>query len=104
VGPNYLRELFESKHLGKSSKTAAPTGTWACWEWELRGTSNGLALWMNDQPVNDLTVAPPLTWPAPSEARLRFGSSSAPDSFGPEGHDLWYDEIAIANERIGCDR
>jgi hypothetical protein len=107
-GPNVLRELFyygPGYDQSRLSRSGTPQGTWACWEWELRGTTNELAFWLNGQPVKDLAITPAMNWLAPRQARLSFGlSTSHVESYGPEGYDAWFDEIAIANQRIGCER
>jgi hypothetical protein len=74
---------------------------------QLGGDAQGFgdSLDRNGEPVKDMSITPTLNWLAPPETRLRFGlQTSHMESYGPEGYDAWFDEIAVANERIGCER
>lgn len=80
--------------------TLTPTGRWACWEWELRGTNNEVHFAIDDVEIPGLKVDSSMNWTAPPMAQLRFGL----EAFHPSdpGFGVWIDEIAVSAQKIGC--
>jgi hypothetical protein len=81
----------------------APAGRWACWEWEMRGASNEQAFSVDGARLASFAVTPEMGWTAPGRAQLVFGFQTFhPEPAHPAGFDFWIDDIAVANQPIGC--
>jgi hypothetical protein len=94
-----LKEQYDPRSL-------VPVGKWSCWEWEMRGSQSELYLWVDGQPVPGMTVLPSAkaVWAAPKLAHLSFGfRTSHTDSLPAGGYDVWLDNIAVDDQRIGCE-
>lgn len=104
-GPNKIRYMaqYGLGYDGLKLKIAtfgAPLGRWACWQWELKGTE--LRFSIDGQPVGG--DAPALDWVAPTQAQFSFGfMTSHANSYDPTGYDVWFDDIAISTQPIGCE-
>lgn len=107
-GPNVLRAIWNyRKGYGEVqyAEEATPKGQWTCWEWEINGTKNELNFWVDGKPVPSLSITANRQWLAPPQARLNLGLDSPHlDTFGPEGYDAWFDEIAVTADRLGCEK
>jgi hypothetical protein len=83
------------------SQTQIPLGEWACIEWEAsQGAGSGdVRVWLNGAELTDaaLTNVPVVNVDV-------FGFGVYPDTVPSSGFDLRYDEIAIDNKPIGCDK
>jgi hypothetical protein len=80
-----------------------PVDRWACWEWELRGSSNELAVSVDGQAIPSMNVPATKNWLAPPNATIALWSyTSHVESLPPGGYSVWYDEIAVSNAPIGC--
>jgi hypothetical protein len=81
-----------------------PRDRWACLEVGFLGATNELRVWLDDAEITRLHVTnwnpppPNLAWsPAYERAEIGF------EAYGGQGDiDIWYDEIAIGKNRIGC--
>jgi hypothetical protein len=97
-----------ASHVGQKDRVPR-VGEWACWEWELLGSKNELRLSVNGEPVMGMTagenVAPGNKgkWLAPPQAQFSFGfRTSHVESLPVGGSNIWLDEIAIDDAKIGC--
>jgi hypothetical protein len=81
-----------------------PAGAWACFEMSFDPGSTTLDVWVNGTEVPDMH---PTNIMLDTYDALRFGFekyagfSDDPDA-GAASLDLWYDDIAIGTQRIGC--
>ena len=89
-------------------ETAVPVNRWVCMEWEYKGNTNEMHFWQDGQLVPRLSVVghddnAPETWTAPAYNRIALGweiYSNADSSI--QSYDLWMDEVALDDQRIGC--
>jgi hypothetical protein len=85
------------------SKTRVPIGRWACWEWEIAGVTNEQRFWLDGQEVTDMRIGAAQGWTAPRSGNVTVGWDAYHGSPTiPDGFDIWFDEIAVASDRIGC--
>lgn len=110
---HFLANLWESPtqlDCWKSSNTSLtmPEGRWACLEWHFDGARNEAELWLDGQPVNEVTVMgqgdgcvnrASLPWHFPAFDRLSVGWM-AYQAYGAQ--ELWLDDVALGTQRIGC--
>jgi hypothetical protein len=81
-----------------------PRERWACIETEYAGTAHELRVWLDDTEITRLHVTnwnppPPNQAWSPAYERVEIGF----EAYGGQGEiDIWYDEIVIATNRIGC--
>jgi hypothetical protein len=82
-----------SDDMGKGSNVGPDQGKWGCYEWHI--TPNSLDVYLDGTmlPISE-------TWTMPTLTLLRVGFERF--SMGAAG-DLWLDDIAINDSRIGCD-
>ena len=81
-----------------------PRERWACLEVGYLGTQHELRVWLDDNEITRLHVTnwnpppPNLAW-SPAYERVEIGF----EAYGGQTEsDIWYDEIAIGKNRIGC--
>lgn len=92
-----------------ANQSVIPTSAWSCLEWKFDGQNNALSLWLDGEPLNDLSVVgtgqgcvnQPATyvWTAPQFDSLDVGWESYQTD---EARTLWLDDVALGAERIGC--
>ena len=81
-----------------------PAGAWTCFEMSFDPASTTLDVWVNGTEVPDMH---PTNIMLDTYDTLRFGFekyagfSDDPDA-GAASLDLWYDDVAIGTQRIGC--
>ena len=81
-----------------------PRERWACVEVGYLGTAHELRIWLDDAEITRLKVTnwnplPPNPAWSPAYERVEIGF----EAYGGQGEiDIWYDEIAIGDHRIGC--
>lgn len=80
-----------------------PLGRWTCWEWELHGATNELALSVDDRPIPGTKVAAAKNWLAPGHVAVDLFLYMGVGSF-ERTYSVWYDEVAVDDKRIGCMR
>jgi hypothetical protein len=82
------------------SQTRIPVREWACIEWQVsQGAARGdLRVWLNGAELTDVTMT---NVPLITIEEFWFGLYP---EFAPGATDAWYDEIAIDNKPIGCDK
>jgi hypothetical protein len=81
-----------------------PAGAWTCFEMSFDPASTTLDVWVNGTEVPDMH---PTNITLDTYDALRFGFekyagfSDDPDA-GAASLDLWYDDVAIGTQRVGC--
>jgi hypothetical protein len=91
-----------AREMGVLSATAKPTGRWTCFEWEFKGDSHELHLYMDGNEITDVAVMNPV-WAAPTWTQMSIGwQHYEQDDAG--GYELWVDEVAVNDTRITCAR
>jgi hypothetical protein len=91
-------------------RPSAPTeaGAWLCMEWQMRGSDSAINIWIDEEAQPDLSVSTnnhggnqvPFVFPQLQTIWLGwqlYQGGSTPGQF-----NLWYDDIVIATERVGC--
>jgi hypothetical protein len=101
--------LPELSPVGVAMSSAPSAGNWHCIEWMVSGQAAGLSTWLDGQALPGLRVDGDPTpdvdrqwlqktgW-QPKLSDVRFGW----ESYGDQANTLWFDDLAIAQERIGC--
>jgi hypothetical protein len=72
---------------------------WACLELGL-AAGGGVEVWLDGAPVGGVT--PPASAVAPGLSVLYLGAATAATDGAPV--DAWFDELVLADQRVGCDR
>jgi hypothetical protein len=81
-----------------------PRDRWACVEVGFFGGTNELRVWLDDAEITRLHVTnwnppPPNSAWSPAYERAEIGF----EAYGGQNEsDIWYDEVAIGKNRIGC--
>jgi hypothetical protein len=89
-----------SPTVKRTMSTAFPTDVWVCVELELRLTSPGqVNVWFDDTAVPELSAAQTTTGVAMQQ--LAYGIF-LPAQNAVGAFDIFYDEILIDDQRIGC--
>ncbi len=88
-----------SVHSQYTSRSPVPVNRWSCWEWEFDGSTKQLRVWVDESKVIDITQP---TWTAPRFEEITFGYRNG--HVEPGGYDVWIDEVAANDRRIGCAR
>lgn len=80
------------------SQTAHVTaGRWSCLELYFNSQTLDAAVWLDDQPVADLTKPLPSAGGVIDSIRLQFAEDTP-----PVAGNLWLDEVMVSRSRIGC--
>ncbi|MCA9709294.1 MAG: hypothetical protein KDK70_25855 [Myxococcales bacterium] len=82
-----------------------PLQQWLCIEWEYDGANDGMRYWMNGEEVTDMTVtadSEDQPWVAPVFDALELGWRTFQAAPQAEGYDVYWDALALASSRIGC--
>lgn len=74
---------------------SAPAGVWTCIELLLDHAAPAIDVWVNDVEVPDLHQT---AWKIDAYDYLRFGF----EKYGGPASDIWYDDIAIGTQKLGC--
>lgn len=105
---NYAGPSSTCNDCSVISATSHPADTWICLEWMFDGTNSVQRYWLDGQELTDthttLNGSPSNPtqnpWPAPRFETLDLGWETYILDVGAA--DLWYDDVAIDDERIGC--
>jgi hypothetical protein len=89
---------------------SAPTtaNTWQCVEWRLDPQDNQVQTWFDGVDNPDLTASTDnhggneVPFKLPKITTVKIGWQLYQPGTTPEAFDVWIDDIALANERIGC--
>ena len=96
--------IEEHGGLRKMGRYAEPD-VWTCIEWEYDGANNEMRYWfdgvLDEDMVVESTEDPPWTAPPFQSFELGYHTYQAPDS--GDAFDIWFDDLALHTERIGCD-
>jgi hypothetical protein len=100
-------DILRVEHGTGASPTVFPTASrimrdrWHCIEWKLTsgGASPQAQLWLDSVEATELMVTKPALGPL---EYVGFGGAAAAGGWGT--FDLWYDEVALDDKRIGCDK
>jgi hypothetical protein len=93
---------------GIAASTPLPTGDWQCFEYHL-GTDGTIETWLNSKAIDGLTSkagvanANAAQWQRSSVIPKVTGIYFGWESYGGDTNTLWYDDISISSERVGCD-
>ena len=92
----------------KGSDTEVPKGTWACMEWAFLGDTNELHFYLDGNELTDIAIPPEglngNVWTAPMFNSAYFGWITYENDTASDHYDVWYDNVAIDTQRIGCDK
>jgi hypothetical protein len=91
-----------------ASATALPTDRWVCLEWAFTGATSDLAgasgtsdVWLDGVAVPELHATMNVaSWPPFHQLALADDDNAGAR---PNGTDVWFDELAIGPQRIGCE-
>jgi hypothetical protein len=91
-----------------ANKPPLPLERWLCWEFQIDGSKNDMALWVDGEPshsINDTgqgcVGGKQGTWAAPSFGSVRLGQFNA-QTAGNQTR-IWMDDVALGTSgRIGC--
>lgn len=100
--------LPEQSPAGVAQSAPLPTATWNCVEFKVSGADGTIQTWLNGSAVAGLTEdGVPThdldgqwlnrTW-RPKLTDLRLGW----ESYGEGADTLWYDDVAVGSQRVGC--
>jgi hypothetical protein len=91
-------------------KPSAPSeaGKWLCMEWEVASAQNTVRIWIDGVAKPDLTVSTTMhggtqvDFVFPTFNKIWFGWWLYQTGPTPNQFDVWFDDIALATTRIGC--
>jgi hypothetical protein len=93
----------------KHSQTKMPEKAWSCMEWYFDGATNTQKFWLDNTPIEDLTVTGTGegcvtngtggNWYFPNFEKLSVGWESYQTDAARE---VWIDDVAIGTTQIGC--
>lgn len=99
---------------GEEASTVVRNGAWMCIEWQLKGDTNETRMWIDDVEQSSLHLTSTeyrrgdgeggRSWVFPQFEALRIGAWTYQADATPSMIDLWIDEVAIDDQRIGCTR
>jgi polysaccharide lyase-like protein len=91
-------------------KPSAPTvaGRWVCMEWELKAADNNINIWLDGVAQPDLSVSTtshalnstPFVFPAFNS--MWIGWQLYQGGPTPNQFNLWFDDIVLSSQRVGC--
>lgn len=92
------------------SRTTLPIQTWVCLEWRFATATNEIQVWLDGKELTDLhmtgagegCVGEPedVSWPAPTAfEKLGLGWTHYQNT---SQKDVWLDDVAFGNQRVGC--
>jgi hypothetical protein len=97
--------------LFQHSATVMPTDRWVCVEWQFKGDTSDMHLWLDGNEVPDLAIKNAVgtqdnrqPWTAPAFSQLDLGWQMYAGDAGVQTVDQWIDEVAVDSQRIGCTR
>jgi hypothetical protein len=89
--------------------TVVPVGVWSCVEWQFDGGASTMRFWLDQQPIDSLTVAgvgqgcvhqpSNYPWTAPTFDRLSLGWESYQ---ADDPRTFWIDDVVVSLNKIGC--
>ena len=89
--------------------TPVPTARWACLEWQFKGDTNEMHLWVDGQAIPSMDVLGKsnqsnsnIPWTAPSYTEIGVGLTVIQNSEAFDHFDMWLDAVALDAQRIGC--
>lgn len=89
--------------------TPVPTGRWACIEWQFKGDTNEMHLWVDGQAVASMDILGKssqsnsgIPWTAPPFTSVSLGYTVIQNTEAFDHFDLWLDAVALDAKRIGC--
>jgi hypothetical protein len=101
--------LPELSPAGTSKSQMPAANQWHCMEFQMDGASGRLTTWMNGALVPGLVAdgvptpdvdgqwARQSSWrPVPEDFRIGW------ESYGGDARTLWFDDVAMGSQRIGC--
>jgi len=93
----------------RNSQTAMPQGQWTCLEWHFDGNTDTMELYVDGEIVDDVTVVEMGDgcighdtndfWYAPIFDTMRLGWEHYQAT---SAREMWIDDVAMDDERIGC--
>jgi hypothetical protein len=91
-------------------RESAPTtpGTWQCVEWRLAPQDNQVQAWFDGVDNPDLTAntsrhgGKDVPFVLPQVSTVKVGWQLYQGGTTPKEFDVWIDDVALANTRIGC--
>lgn len=86
----------ESYWTDQQLGAVVPAQTWTCLEGFFDPPNSTVTIWMNDEEVADLHRT---DWQQDPLGALHFGF----EQYAGPATDVWYDDIVVSTERIGCD-
>jgi len=94
--------------VGVGQSTPLPTGSWHCVEAEVDGSAGALTTWLDGSVVPGLVADRTPTADVDSQWDNRTWSPRLTDlrlgweSYGEGADTLWFDDVAVSAQRIGC--
>jgi hypothetical protein len=86
-----------------------PSGAWTCFEWHFVREADTMELYMDGAPIDDMTVVGQGqgcighdtgdNWYAPIFDTMRLGWEHYQMTIA---HEVWIDDVAMDDARIGC--
>ncbi len=90
---------FSSNETANHSATGVPIGHWACMEWNFDPGAGTADYWIDGTLLTDLHEG---SWGKDAFQSLALGISLFGVDTGPAAYDIWFDDVAVAGSRIGC--
>lgn len=105
TGKRIVRVMHQPLHKQLLSEEPFATGRWVCWELEYRAKDRVLSIWLDGKPVPAMGLPgegkkATTPWVFPKIERISVGYQHAHAL--PTPLDVWIDDVAVDDRRIGC--
>lgn len=81
------------------NQVTMPTRKWFCIEWHIDGARDRMSVWLDG---NLITTTSDARWKAAAFEFLEIGFRTYQKPDEAPSYDVWYDDVALDDERIGC--
>jgi hypothetical protein len=98
----FVRLMHQPLHEQMLATLPFDSGRWICWEMEYRAAGEVVHVWVDDTPVSDLDPSGDVPWEFPEITAFEIGFQHAHDE--PTMMEVWIDEVALDQQRIGCSK
>jgi hypothetical protein len=113
ANPSAVLDLWQHAGLNTNNAytdiTAVPTNRWACLEWQFKGNTNEMHMWLDGNAVDRMTLVntssdccPTTVWTQPPFNQVALGWTIVANQESFDHFDYWLDAVALDSNRIGC--
>lgn len=107
LNSRYIHNPTVEQHGGwRKLGQDAPAQRWTCLEWEYDGATNSMRYWLDGELDLEMEVDGAVenpAWVAPLFETLEIGYHTYQAADNGDDFDIWFDDLVLAAERVGCE-